>query len=236
MLFPIFTAVAIMALVIRRSQQQQFASKFVLAAGAGTLLIAAPVLARLLGAYDFDFKSLFQAVTAASALKASTDVEWSSNSIGLLLVPDGPVQALLFLVPRMIVNLLVPLTTRVVTLDDLVAGNWSEWQRLLTSLSAFINVLALPFVLASLVAAVRGRRQNPGPLAIQVAYWLAFLAVAGGNLVIVERYRVMVTPLFWACAWLGTRADARRFVPYASFAWFGTMALGVIFYMVFKVV
>ncbi len=234
MLLPIVAAVVVMALFVRQSKRGQFASKFLLAAGAGVLLVAAPVLANLMGAYDFDLQRLFQAATAASMIAESADFEWSNNSIGLLLVPEGPLQAILFLLPRMLVNLVVPLSTRGVSLDALVAGNWSEWQWFLCSISALINVLAMPFVLASLVAAIRNRKSNPGPLAIHICFWLAFMAVAGGNLIIVERYRVMVTPLFWACAWLGSSSDARKFVVPATITWIGFAGVGAMFYMMLK--
>ena len=90
-------------------------------------------------------------------------------------------------------------------------------------------------MLASLVQAVQWRKYNQGPLMVHIAYWVTFASVAGGNLILQERYRVMAVLLLYLCAWLGINGCSKRLLIQASAAWYGFLITGAIFYISYKV-
>lgn len=236
MVVAIFVAVTLMVLLVRPKHSTQLMSRTVLTVAIIGLVVLAPVMADFLGAYGLDFATLFEAATSAAALTAGNeDFEWSENSIGMLLVPQNVLQSLLFIPPRMVLYLIAPLPNIGVPLGDLVAGSWNAWQKLLASMTSALNLIAVPCALAGLIAAVRSRKENAAPLILHIAYWITFIAIAGGNLIVVDRYRVMATPLLWACAWLGTRSNARPLIPAMTMFWFGTLGVGAMLYLGYKI-
>jgi hypothetical protein len=136
----------------------------------------------------------------------------------------------------MVLYLLAPLPNIYVPIGDLVAGSWAAWQSLFTLLSAVVNLVFVPFVLASLVQSIRTRKTDPAQLVLQISYWATFAAISGGNWIIHERYRVMASLLFWACAWLGMSTCSGRQVLRASILWYGMLSAGAIFYLSYKYV
>jgi hypothetical protein len=127
-----------------------------------------------------------------------------------------------------------PLPNLLFSVSELAGGSWTAWQALLTALSSVLNILAFPYALASLVQALRTRRAGAGPAMIHAAYWISFMGVAGGNLIIHERYRVMTSALLWACAWLGARSCSRKLLRAANLFWYGLLGAGGVFYVLFK--
>ena len=198
--------------------------------------IATQGLAALLGGYEFDLGGRLEAVTAASSEAARHDEEltWSQNSIGLLLVPSGPVESVLLLVPRMILYLVAPLPDISVPIADLLAGNMIVWQKLFMLGSSALNVMSMPFALAAAVSDFRQRRKDARPLMLHIACWVIFAAVAGGNIIIHERYRTMATMLLWACTWRGIACAPRGLVSRIGIGWFGGGALGALAILAYK--
>ena len=143
-------------------------------------------------------------------------------------------QAIIFLPPRMVLYLLAPLPKILVPVRDLLAGSWIAWQRLLTLLSSVINVIIIPYALASLVQSIKTRKTNSAPLIFHISYWVTFISIAGGNLIIHERYRVMATFLLFGCAWLGARTCPKSLIIRTSLIWYGLLTLGALFYVVYK--
>jgi hypothetical protein len=228
-------SMALMVLFVKPQRGSQVAQRILLTAAAVLVLIVGPAVAGYLGGYDFDLSGVLGGVTSASENTAiGADTAWSDNSVGALLMPDGVVQAVLFLIPRMVLYLCAPLPNIAVPVSDLAAGNWLAWQKLLISISSVINVVVLPYALASLLQSIRQRRMDAGPLVLHISYWVTFAAVAGGNLIIQERYRVMAAPLLWACAWLGARDCPKQLVSNVSVLWYGALFTGGLFYLGYK--
>jgi hypothetical protein len=237
MLLPVIASVALMMLFVKPQHGSPVTQRFILAIAAAVALAFGPLMAGYLGGYEFDLSGAYQAATsAADSVALSADAEWSENSIGMLLLPDGLIQAILFLPPRMVAYLLAPLPNILVPVGGLLGGSWSAWQSLFSLLSAGINMLAMPFVLASLVQSIKTRKENPAPVTLHIAFWVTFAAIAGGNLIIHERYRVMGTLLLWGCAWLGATTCTRALIIRTSFLWHGLLALGALFYFGYKFV
>jgi len=234
MLLPVLAILALMILVVKQDHASPMLQRTILAAVAAGTLVAAPLIAVFLGSYEFNVGDTLQGVTSTSQDVAQAGEGWSENSIGLLFLPQGPLQAILYLPPRMVLYLLAPLPNVLVPVTELLAGTWDAWQRLSTLLSSMVNVLALPYVLASLVRSLRMRKQDVAPLVLHISYWVTFAAVAGGNVTIHERYRVMATLLFWGCAWLGARTCSRNEIRTAAISWYGALALGALLYLAYK--
>lgn len=235
MLLPVVTSIALMALLINQRGVSRLGKKIILVASASTALIFMTVITGYLGGSDFDVAEKIQiSISASQNIASSNLMRWSENSIGMLLLPEGLIQALLFLPPRMVLYLVSPLPNIFVSGSDLLAGSWGAWQKLFTLFSSVINVLMIPYALASFVHSIQLRKTNSAPLVFHISYWVAFMAIAGGNLIIHERYRVMASLLLCGCAWLGSTTCSKNLIKKSSFCWYGFLAMSAAFYLSYK--
>jgi hypothetical protein len=62
------------------------------------------------------------------------------------------------------------------------------------------------------------------------------MAVAGGNIIIHERYRIMFTMLLFTCMWFGYTRCSRRKVKRWALTWFSLLAVGAVFYTGYKLI
>jgi hypothetical protein len=235
MILPIFISVLLMVLFVRLRRGSRLLQRTMLAFTAGVALIIAPVIVTQVGGYQFDiFNAIQNVISAKGNIASSSAVEWQANSIGVLLLPNGFAQAILFLPARMMLYLVAPLPHVFVSLNSLAAGSWEAWQNLSVMLSSVTNVLVFPYAVASLFQSIGRRKENPAPLVLHIPYWATFAAIAGGNLIIQERYRIMATLLLWGCAWLGARTCTRRLIVGSSMVWYGLLTFGALFYLGYK--
>ena len=160
--------------------------------------------------------------------------QWSDNSIGQLLLPNGLIESILFLPPRMLLYLVAPLPKILTPIQDLIAGNREAWQQLMTFPSSVLNILIFPYVLASLAQSWKDRHISQAPLIFHIPYWLIFISIAGGNLIIHERYRVMATLLLYGCAWLGLVSCQKTLIRKMSVFWYGLLFASAFLYAGYK--
>jgi hypothetical protein len=231
MVLPVFCSVALMALLIRPHHGSRLMAKSVLALAAGMILLAAPMIAHALGGYEFDIVAAIRGVTTGVSDVALTDTQWSKNSIGMLLLPSSMLQSVLFAPFRIVLYVVAPLPNLAVSASGLFGGSWESWQRLFTVPSSLINVIAFPYALASFLDSIRRRKENPERLVFHIPYWSTLVAIAAGNLIIHERYRVMATLLFWGCAWLGAQTAPKRMLARTTASWYGLLAIGALLYV-----
>lgn len=179
---------------------------------------------------------ILDSILAATSAKENvvSVLTHNENSISALLYPEGILQSLLFLPPRMVLYLVSPLPYISISLIDMWEGDWQAWQKLFTILSSVFNIIAMPYVLASLIQSIKNRKQNSAPLIFNISFWLTFIAIAGGNLILHERYRVMSTILFFGCAWLGARTSPRKLINRTKLSWYGLLGLSALSFMVYK--
>lgn len=231
---PTFTAIVLMVLSLKvrhRSRLKQITIMIFAAA----MLFAGPIVNSHLGGDEFDVSSKLQRLSSSEGNVAeNANVHWSENSIGMLLFPSNMLQSFLFLLPRMMLYLAAPLPNAIVPINDLISNSWSAWQKLLTLLSSLINVFAMPYILASLLQSVKMRRTDVAPLIFHISYWITFIGIAGGNLIIHERYRIMATLLMWGCSWLGARTCSRYNLRIMFIFWYGLLGSGALFYIGYK--
>jgi len=236
MIIPVaFGAILMFLILSKQSGRSVFRIFFILIA-AFIAVFATPMILDSLGSSTFDFSSQFARLLSAKENIASDIGGWSDRSIGLLLMPEGPLQALLYLPFRMIVYLAAPLPNIAVTASGLLSGHYSDWQNLMTLPTSLLMMLLFPYVLAGTSLAWRIRRQVPGALIIPITFWVNFTAVAGGNLIIHERYRLMFTLLFFASVWIGyTRCNSTSIKRWAIL-WFSSIYSLFLFYSFYKII
>jgi hypothetical protein len=234
MVLPVIASIVLMVLLVKPFRGSRVARRTILVVVAVAILIAVPVIPIYLSGYFFEMGKAIQTATSASKNIAFSGTGWSNNSIGRLLLPEGLLQSILFLPPRMVLYIVAPLPDIFVPISDLLAGSWYAWQRLLTLFSSVINVFLIPYALASLVQSIKRRKTNSAPLVFHISYWVTFIAIAGGNLIIHERYRVMATLLLWGCAWLGARTCSKSLIVRTSLLWYGLLTLSALFYVTYK--
>jgi hypothetical protein len=185
------------------------------------------------GIQSFNFVEAIEYVLVFESNIAAQN-QWSDNSIGLLIAPNNGWQAVLYLPPRMLLYLAAPLPNVAVSVTELISGNWSEWQNLMSMATSAIMLTGLPFVLAGSAQALRFRQIQPAPLVLHITFWIAFIAVAGGNIIIHERYRVMFTLLLFACMWFGYTRCSRHEVNRWALLWFMILIAAATFYLGYK--
>lgn len=213
-------------------------SAYVISAFALAIIVAivhtGSILQETLGGYGFDYAAALSGIQSAEQNIALQMEWWSERSIGLLLMPDNLLQAILFLPFRMVLYLAAPLPKIAVSIPDLVSGSWSAWQSLMTIPTSVLMLLLFPYVLAGTSLAWTVRKVLPGYLIVPIAFWVNFAAVAGGNLIIHERYRLMFTLPFFACDWIGYTRSKQVSVKRWAIPWFGFLSVAALFYLAYK--
>ncbi len=233
MVIPVTAAVALMTILLRRGKHSGIAAKLTMLAIGFALLAAGPAVQQYLGGYDIDYYDMTSAVRGAIDIRAQ-QFRWSESSLGLLLKPNDFIEWILFLPPRMVLYLAAPLPNISISASDLIDGSWAAWQRLMAIPTSVLYLLAIPYALAGLQQAWKTRTENSAPLVIHISFWVVFIAIAGGNVVIHERYRVMMGLLLLASAWhgytCGTPAQMYRY----RIVWYSILAAGATFYVGYK--
>jgi hypothetical protein len=235
MLVPMAASILVMALFVRKQNRYRILQATSLLCFALTVLLLLPAIAEDIGGYQFDVSDALRLATSGEKnIALSPIAEWSENSIGLLLIPNNALQAILFTLPRMLLYLVAPLPHISVAVDALRAGDYVSWQNLCALLASVINTLGMPYALASLFQAIRTRTADAAPLVFHIPTWIMLASIAGGNMIIQERYRVMATPLLWGCMWLGATTCSRNLLSKTAFVWFGMLFLCALGYLVYK--
>ena len=232
---PIVVAMACF-LLLSRGTSRSFLQKLLIAALGLAAVAMAPVISGYLGSFGFvDISETLRSVVEASENATLNDeTQWSESSIGARLAPEGPLQAVLFLLPRLIIYLIAPLPDVFLSFTVLAAGWWSEWQRLFTIGAALLNVALVPYAAAGFLRGLLARPMDSMALVFPVSYWVLMIAVAGGNIVIHERYRVLAVPLLCASAWLGATTCTKAQIRKAMVVWYTLIAVGASFYLIVK--
>ena len=235
LLLPMAVSIVLMALLVRPQSRSRVVQNTVLVVFAFAALMVLPTIPELLGGYEFGVGNALQIATSGeNNIALTAAAQWSQKSIGLLLIPQSPLQAILFLPPRMVLYLVSPLPYIYITFDALRAGDYASWQNLCTLPASVINTLGMPYALASLVQSIRTRKANAAPLVLHISYWTMLTAIAGGNLIIQERYRVMAAPLLWGCMWLGARTCSKNLIIETALFWYGLLFMGALAYLFYK--
>ena len=229
MLIPAFAAVVILYVLGPGNWRQRVKGALWIAL-AGGILFLGPAVAERMGGYQFGYVGWLSATRSPEYL-AEISAGWTTRSVGQLLIPSNILEEFLFAPIRGLAYLVAPLPRVPMGLVGLAAGSWADWQWLATLLSAILYVLFFPVLLVSAFVMVRDRRRPW--LLIHVPLWCAFAAIAGANIIISERYRLMMVPLLWAGIWLGFSCD-RRLLARVYGWWLALLALGATLFAAYK--
>lgn len=234
MVLPVVVGIWLMGVFVKSDKQMNMLKKTLVLGFTIVLLVAGPIIQSFIGGYEFDYYKAVERSTSVDAQFVGGKGGWTRNSIGLLLIPHSVFQSIAFVSPRLVAYIVAPFPNVFVSYTDLVAGRWDAWQHLTTVLSSMIYIILMPYAIAAFVKAVRGRAGNKQALALHIANWVVLFAIAGGNIGIHERYRVMGMLLFLCCAWLGLTTCKRAQVTIYAFIWGWGLCLGATYYVVYK--
>lgn len=222
MSIPVVGAIVLMGVILRPRISVGLSGKLLMLALGIGLIAAGPWVQEMAGGTNFDYLRTLQGLQSIESNVASISDGWSENSIGLLLAPSNTWTAIIFTLPRMLLYLAAPL-------PKIMVDNFVDFMMILTSV---LNLLAMPYVMAGFALAWRKRSAT---LVLHLAFWVTFIAIAGGNIIIHERYRVMATLLLFTCAWLGYTTCSRKQVRQFASLWYGLLAVGAMFYIIYKI-
>ena len=178
--------------------------------------------------------SIGTSFSAKNNIASFEGINWSENSIGKLLMPNNILQAIIYLPIRMFIYLIAPLPKIGFSISGLLSGSWLDWQSLMVVPSSLLNIIAIPYAMAGFSYAWHARHRDPAVLVLHYSFWLTFVTVAGGNIIIHERYRVMMSLLLFSCAWLGYTSCSQKFLLKYIKIRYTVLFSGTIFLIVFK--
>ena len=235
MMIPVVVSIAVMVLILKSRRRTRSIFKLGLVGMGIAVLFAGPLLQQITGGYEFNYLRVLNQLQSFENNVAS-QMEWGDSSIGLLLAPSNFWQAIAFTPPRMLLYLVAPLPKVEISLIDLLDGSWEAWQLLMTLPTSILILVGFPYVLAQTAQAWNERYRFPAALIIPIAFWTNFIAVAGGNIIIHERYRLMFTLLLFACMGLGHSQCDLSVVKRWAVLWFVFLAGASLFYIIYKLV
>jgi hypothetical protein len=226
MLVPVASALLVIGTL--KQQAKKGLRRALIIGSSGALLFLGPTLTYELGGYGFSVTEMVQTTSRVDSTLGDEALVWAESSLGRRLIPTSTLESIAFTAPRLLLYILAPLPAPNVTLEELLRGSWFAWQGLLMAASAAINVILFPLALASLWTSIANKSASDPHRLVSLALWITLIAIAGGNLIIHERYRVMATPLLWVTAWLGLHSSTRTTTGVISISWFFGLALAAL--------
>jgi hypothetical protein len=229
MLVPVASALLVIGTL--KQQAKKGLRRALIIGSSGALLFLGPTLTYELGGYGFSVTEMVQTTSRVDSTLGDEALVWAESSLGRRLIPTSTLESIAFTAPRLLLYILAPLPAPNVTLEELLRGSWFAWQGLLMAASAAINVILFPLALASLWTSIANKSASDPHRLVSLALWITLIAIAGGNLIIHERYRVMATPLLWVTAWLGLHSSTRTTTGVISISWFFGLALAALWWV-----
>ena len=214
------TAMAAGVLLRRRDSagMRGKAAAIVVVGGALGAVAAATLVSSLLGGYELDLLKNVSAIASATS-EASQSFEWASGSVARRLIPSAPWQVIPFALLRLVLFFVAPWPAPAISMAGIIDGRWLDWQSVFLAIASPIYWIAAPLISAAFVRSARNRIDRT-ELVLHFATIAVLLTVAGGNVIVQERYRVMALGLLITSALLVRRED----VP---LAWrFGRVMIG----------
>lgn len=230
MLVPAVAAIGILAVAVRPGLRRGRVAAGLAAVTVAALLLT-PAVRSFLGSNSMPLLKIIDQALVGKREGIET-IAWGHRSIGRLFVSHSVAGVFVSTFPRLVLYLVAPLGAVPLNVAGLAAGHWVDWQAVLQGASALMNVALVPLALAGFAVALADRARR-NDLVFHVPCWCVLFAIAAGNQIIHERYRVMGMLLLWGCVRLG-RTAPRRFLVAAYAVWFGTLALGGILILAYK--
>ncbi len=207
--------------------------KFILFSIIIAIPFVAPIFNSYLGGFNTDYLELLETTTKSSE-NVAQGFEFSNNSIAVLLMPNGLLESILFLPLRMILYLISPLPALNFSISSLYNGSYYAWQNMVVCISSGLNIILFPFSLAGFWDSIRNRNSNRVVYALHLAFFIILISIAGGNLIIHERYRIMAYPFMIVSSLIGYYNAPRNLKKNINVTWYAFLFLASCFYFVYK--
>ncbi len=185
------------------------------------------------GLSSFDLENSVNEISKSDNNIASNGIEYGENSISQLLFPGNWFQAIIFVPFRVVLYVISPLPSIGISLIGLFNGNSGSYQNLMVIPSSIINILLFPSILALTVNSLGNKRNNIF-LWVLIPFWIVFISIAGGNLIIHERYRLMCSIYFVACGILSNNYTPISILKKYKILWYSFLCFFSLFYATYK--
>jgi hypothetical protein len=169
------------------------------------LLFFIPKITSEIGSYDYSFESVIDRVTT-NRVDGDSNLVWSNNSIGRLLVVDNVYEIILLTPIRILVYLIAPLPAINTNINELVRGNWVDWQSLMTILSAIFYTFSIVNIFAAIFDYIK-KKDKEKFIAIFLPFLVLMLTISIGTQIIHERYRIIAVPFIVAVIFVGKKSS-----------------------------
>lgn len=233
MLLPTTLIILLLVLLLRPPQRGRDVLGLFLIGVMAAIQLLTPAFSLRLGLGDFSLAEIPDRILVEDTSELLILYESSQRSIGQLLIPGTLLEAVGTALPRAVLDIVAPIPKLGFTLSGLLQGSWLDWQSLMVTLSALLNIALFPLAIASLIHTVRNRESGRAGFVFHVPYWTLLVSIAAGNYIIHERYRVMAVLLLWGCIWLGAFSP-KRLVRQSYLGWFAVLGAGAISYLAYK--
>ena len=236
MVVSIFASAFIFIFFINSPRKFNLTKRLIIGTVVVFIILAAPIISNTIGGYSLDINEIIKKRTQVELRDEYLETRgWTEKSIGRQLVPINIFEAIIYTPIRMILYIITPLPTIDAPLKELFIGDYTSWARLMHALTSIGYICLFPFVISSLIKSIRGGKYTKSNyLLLQIAFWSVFIVVAGGNVMLHPRYRVMSDLFFFGCAWLGFTTSSRKFINQLLLLWCILLITGFIFYVAYK--
>ena len=229
---PIILAIAFMALFYKSPARRGLSRKLPLILFIG-FAISIPIFAVSLGYDFFSFSTMFENVLGVNR-QLEGEIVFTKNSISQLLIPTNSIEAVIFILPRLILYIVAPIPTIQFELFGLMSGKFADWLMLTVTTSALLNVVFFPWTVSSLINCLKNRSAKWRELAFHIPYWSLMISIAAGNQILHERYRVITTIFFWGCVWLGITTCPKSLIKKVAIAWILFLGFSGVGFVIYK--
>ena len=187
----------------------------------------------LAGLSSFNLMNSANEISKSDNNIANNGIEYGNNSISQLLFPSNWFQAIVFVPFRVILYIISPLPSFGISLNGLISGQSGSYQNLMVIPSSLINIFYFPSIIALTIYSMR-KKENKNFFLVLIPFWIILFSIAGGNLIIHERYRLMCSIFFVACGIISNNNTPLSILKKYKISWFFILLIFFIFYVIYK--
>ena len=231
MLLPVFVIYVILALYFNKSK-----IIYLLIGYIPLLLIIIlfySYLNTIFGLSTFDLNNSLSEIGNSENNIANNGIEYTNNSISQLLFPSNWIQAIAFVPIRIILYIISPLPAIGISIYGLIFGDSFSYQNLMVIPSSIINIIYFPAILALTINSFK-KKININYLYITIPFWILIISIAGGNLIIHERYRLMCSILLVTCGIVSHNYLPKSELNKYNSTWYIFLIIFSLFYILYK--
>lgn len=190
-------------------------------------------LNNLFGLSTFDLNNSLNEIGNSDNNIANNGIEYTNNSISQLLFPSNWIQAIAFVPIRIILYIISPLPAIGISFNGLISGNSFSYQNLMVIPSSIINIFYFPSIIALTVNSFK-KKISINYSYLTIPFWILIISIAGGNLIIHERYRLMCSIFMMTCGIVSHSYTSKSELNKYNAAWYIFLTIFSSFYILYK--